>query len=65
LEEVKAYIESGVLELYVLGELSLEEKLQVESMAQKHATVKAELHEIEQAMTMYAEVNAIEPQPCT
>jgi anti-sigma-K factor RskA len=61
LEDAKAYIESGVLELYVLGELSPEERLQVEGMAAKHAAVKAELYDIEQAMTMYADANSIEP----
>jgi anti-sigma-K factor RskA len=61
LEDAKEYIESGILELYVLGELSPEERLQVEDMAAKHAAVKAELDDIGQAMTMYADANAIEP----
>jgi anti-sigma-K factor RskA len=61
LEDAKAYIESGMLELYVLGELSLEERLQVEDMAAKHAAVKAELDDISQAITMYADAHAIEP----
>jgi anti-sigma-K factor RskA len=61
LEDARAYIESGILELYVLGELSPEERLQVEDMAAKHAAVKAELDDIGQAMTMYADAHAIEP----
>jgi anti-sigma-K factor RskA len=60
-EEIRSYIESGVLELYVLGDMSAEEKLQVESMAQKHPEVKAELEEIEKAMALYADVHDIEP----
>ena len=46
-EDIKAYIESGILELYVLGDISTEEKLQVETMAAKHPAIKAELDEIE------------------
>lgn len=61
MEDAKEYIESGILELYVLGELSPEERLQVEDMAAKHAAVKAELDDIAQAMTMYADAHAIEP----
>lgn len=61
MEDAKAYIESGILELYVLGELSPEERLQVEDMAAKHEAVKAELDDIGQAMTMYADAHAIEP----
>lgn len=61
MEEIRAYIESGVLELYVLGDISAEEKLQVEAMAQKHPAVKTELDEIEKAMALYADVHDIEP----
>lgn len=60
-EDIKSYIESGILELYVLGDVSREEKLQVETMAAKHPAIKAELNEIERSMELYAEQNAIEP----
>jgi len=60
-EDIKAYIESGILELYVLGDVSHEEKLGVEAMAAKHPAIKAELEEIERSMQSYAEVNAVEP----
>jgi len=60
-EDLKAYIESGILELYVLGDVTPEEKLQVEEMALKHPAIKAELDEIERSMEMYAENNAVEP----
>lgn len=61
MEDIKAYIESGILELYILGDVTPQEKLQVEEMALKHPAVKAELDEIEQAMEQYAKYNAIEP----
>jgi len=60
-EDINAYIESGILELYVLGDVSPAEKLQVEAMAAKHPAIKAELDEIERSMELYAEENAIEP----
>jgi anti-sigma-K factor RskA len=60
-EDLKAYIESGILELYVLGDVTPEEKLQVEAMALKHPVIKAELDEIERSMENYAADNAVEP----
>lgn len=63
MEEVKAYIESGILELYVMGELSPDEKLQVEAMALQHPAIKAELAEIERSMELFAGEHEIEPAP--
>jgi anti-sigma-K factor RskA len=60
-EDIKAYIESGILELYVLGDITPEEKLQVETWAVTHPAIKAELAEIELSMEQYAEHNAVEP----
>lgn len=61
MEDLKAYIESGILELYVLGDVSPNEKLQVEEMSSKHPVIKAELDEIERSMELYAFENAVEP----
>lgn len=61
MEEVTAYIESGILELYVLGQLSATECSEVEEMAAKHLEIKAEILAIELAMETYALQNAIEP----
>lgn len=63
MKDVKAYIESGILELYVLGEVSHDEKLEVEAMAQEHPAIKAELREIEQSMELFAGEHEIEPAP--
>jgi hypothetical protein len=60
-EEIRAYIESGVLELYVLGDLSAEESLRVQAMASSHPAIKAELEEIEKAIEVYADVHDVEP----
>ncbi|HJP63337.1 MAG TPA: hypothetical protein VJ844_07825, partial [Mucilaginibacter sp.] len=61
MEDIKAYIESGILELYVLGDVSHEEKLGVEAMAAKHPAIKAELAEIEKSLELYAKANEVEP----
>lgn len=61
MENVKAYIESGILELYVLGDISAKEKLQVEDMASKYPEIRAEITEIGRSMEFYAEEQAIEP----
>jgi anti-sigma-K factor RskA len=60
-EDIKAYIESGILELYVMGDVTPDEKLQVEEMAAKHPAIKAELDEIERSMELFAEDMAVEP----
>jgi anti-sigma-K factor RskA len=60
-EDVKTFIESGILELYVLGDVSPAEKQQVEAMVNEHPVVKAELVEMEKALEAYAFANAIQP----
>jgi len=60
-ENIKAYIETGILELYVLGDVTPNEKGQVEEMASKYPEIKAELAEIERSLEAYALENAIEP----
>ncbi|MEN0056454.1 MAG: anti-sigma factor [Mucilaginibacter sp.] len=61
MEDIKAYIESGILELYVLGDVTPDERLQVEEMALKHPAIKAELDAIERSMELYAKENEVEP----
>jgi len=60
-DEVKAYIESGILELYVLGDVSRDERLQVEEMLSKHPAIREEVADIERAMEQYAQANAVDP----
>jgi anti-sigma-K factor RskA len=60
-ENIKEYIESGILELYVLGDVSPDEKLQVEKMAATHTAVKAEIEDIERFMELFAGEHAVEP----
>jgi anti-sigma-K factor RskA len=60
-EEGKAYIESGILELYVLGQLNAQEQLEVQAMASTYPEVKQEMEAIEIAMEKYAVQNAVKP----
>jgi anti-sigma-K factor RskA len=60
-EEGKAYIESGMLELYVLGQLTAREQTEVRAMASSYPEVKREMEAIEIAMERYAVENAVKP----
>ena len=55
-------IASGLLEAYVLGEGTLEERAQVERMAVVDATVKAELEQIELGLEKHARMTAVAPK---
>ncbi|MGY4383816.1 hypothetical protein ACVWYN_000835 [Pedobacter sp. UYP24] len=61
MEEAKAYIETGILELFVLGQLSAPEESEVLGMASKYPVIKQEIGAIEVAMEQYAVENAIQP----
>ncbi len=61
MEDLRSYIDSGILELYVLGDLLPEENNQVREMAAKYPEVKRELDEIERSLELYAHENAVEP----
>lgn len=61
MEEIKAYIESGILELYILGDLSDQEAREVEAMAAAYPEIKQELESIELAMEQYAMEHAVIP----
>jgi anti-sigma-K factor RskA len=61
-DNIKEFIESGILELYVMGDLSPDESQEVELMAEKHPAIKQELLEIETAMEVYANATAVAPK---
>lgn len=58
---IQSFIQSGLLEAYVLGQCSAEERALVERMASQHAKVRTELASIEQALDSYAAANAVAP----
>jgi anti-sigma-K factor RskA len=59
--DVKAYIESGILEAYVLDALSPSERAEVEANVSMHPELAAEVAAIESAMQSYAEAHAETP----
>jgi anti-sigma-K factor RskA len=59
--EGRAYIESGILELYVLGQLTAREQTEVLAMVSTYPEVQQEVEAIEIAMEKYAVQNAIKP----
>ena len=61
MEEVNEYIESGILELYVLGQLNDQEELEVQEMAARYPAIKQEIEAIENAMERYAVARAVQP----
>jgi len=63
MKDINAYIESGILELYVLGMATDAEAVQVEEMALQYEEVRAELDAISEALEMSARHNALDPHP--
>lgn len=62
MEDIRQYIESGILELYVLNDLTPQEKQEVETYAAMYPAIKQELNDISQSMELFADYNAIEPR---
>lgn len=61
MEDIQAYIKSGILELYVLGDVTPVEQRQVEKMASKYPEIKTELDSIAHSMELYAKEHQVEP----
>jgi len=59
--DIKAYIESGILEAYVLGTLPLQEEQQVQADIAQYPELAAEVKVIEDTMLQYAGALAKEP----
>lgn len=62
MEDAKAYIESGILELYVMGQLSMSEMQEVEVRAAISPEIKEEIEAIEIALEQYALKGAVQPR---
>ncbi|WP_062542024.1 cupin domain-containing protein [Rufibacter tibetensis] len=55
------YIESGILELYVMDATTPEETQEVEQMASAHPEIRKEIDAIRQSIEAYALAHAVEP----
>ena len=56
-------IESGLIELYAMNVLSIEESAQVEAWAAQYPEVQAEIDETHAVLEQYAQAQGIEPSP--
>ena len=59
----KEYIDSGILEQYVLGNASAEESAAVEMMAAADPDIRQEIDTICETLEAMAMANAVEPNP--
>lgn len=60
---IKEYIESGLLELYVLGNATKKQSAEVEKMASAYPEIAAEIEIICEALNKYAQLIAVVPNP--
>ena len=61
--DIQSFIQSGLLEAYVLNQCTAEERAEVERMAAQHPEVRAELDAIERSLEQVAQANAVPPPP--
>lgn len=61
--DTQSFIQSGLLEAYVIGQCTAAERAEVERMAAAHEEVRAELEAIELAFEKVAMANAVPPPP--
>ncbi len=61
MNNVKAYIESGTLEMYVLGAASHKDNEEVMQMARQHSAIKMEIEKISLALYRYFSWYSIQP----
>ncbi len=59
--DIQSFIQSGLLEAYVMGQCTAQERAEVERMAAAHPEVRAELDAIERALEKVAQANAVPP----
>lgn len=61
--DIKAYIETGILESYALGICSEQELREVETLCSQYHELKEELNKINEAINAYASLHSKTPQP--
>ena len=61
--DINAYINSGILELYVLDRLAPDERRQVELYAEQYPEVRQEISDIELALEEYALLQGSQTPP--
>ncbi|MFN8301997.1 MAG: anti-sigma factor [Saprospiraceae bacterium] len=59
--DLKSFLASGLIEAYVLGQCSADERATVERMAAQYPEVRAEIVAVETALEQYAQAQAVAP----
>ena len=59
--DLQSFIKSGLLEAFVAGQCTDDERQQVQLMAEQHPEVRAELDKIESALEQFAQAHAVAP----
>ncbi len=60
---IQEIIESGIIELYVMNALPEDEAAEVEALAVEHPEILMEIENIQDALQLYAQAHAVEPNP--
>ena len=63
MKDFQEFIESGILEAYVLGNATAEESRLVEQIASSSHTIRDEIAAINEALELFALANGVEPAP--
>jgi len=58
---VKAFIASGIIEKYCMGNCSMQEREQVHAMAASHPEIRVEIDQLSQSFEQYALANQVKP----
>ena len=61
--DIRQYIESGIIELYVMNALSANEMAEVEALARQHTEIQAEIDSVQSIMQSYSQAHALTPNP--
>lgn len=65
MSNIQEYLNSGILELYVLGITSNDETIEVTQLAEKHVEIRNEIDAIIEALKLYSQESAPEISPAT
>jgi len=63
MDNISKYIESGILELYVLGLTNPQETDEVNELIKTYPEISTEINKISEALLLYSEVSSPKPNP--
>jgi anti-sigma-K factor RskA len=61
--DIEKYINSGTIEMYVMGALPADEAAELKSLATRHPEIDAEIQRTALVLESYASANAKKPNP--